>query len=102
MESTSQDKSSHDRPCRARSGITADGRRVPCRISRVVNRARIPGLLHAELAGGQCLATRLRETPPEHLLAATEHTLKRPPAHVLAGSVALGLLANLNTIMLVG
>jgi hypothetical protein len=38
-------------------------------------------------------ATRLRETPPEKLLAETEQALKRQPALVLAGSVALGLLA---------
>ena len=38
-------------------------------------------------------ATHLRETPPEQLLAETEQTLKRQPALVLAGSVALGLLA---------
>jgi hypothetical protein len=39
------------------------------------------------------LATHLRETPPEELLAETEQALKRQPALVLAGSVALGLLA---------
>lgn len=38
-------------------------------------------------------ATHLRETPPEQLLAETEQTLKKQPALVLAGSVALGLLA---------
>ena len=39
------------------------------------------------------LATHLRETPPEQLLAETEQALKRQPGLVLAGSVALGLLA---------
>ena len=38
-------------------------------------------------------ATHLRETPPEQLLAETEQALKRQPGLVLAGSVALGLLA---------
>jgi hypothetical protein len=38
-------------------------------------------------------ATHLRETPPEQLLAETEQALKRQPALILAGSVALGLLA---------
>ncbi len=39
------------------------------------------------------LATHLRETPPEQLLAETEQALKKQPGLVLAGSVALGLLA---------